>query len=194
VANTPDRVAPLTQLAAATASETGGRILIQTRKNLTMLDIRGGRNPAFFADAKAALGIALPTSPNTSFTGPAGVALWLGPDQWLLVGDTATAWSEEVQIVGGTLTDVSHGRVAVRIAGHTARELLAQGCMLDLHPCVFTPLMCAQTIIAKIPTIIHRPGIEHLFDLYVPRSYARSFWEWLMIAVQEYGYRLLPAA
>jgi sarcosine oxidase subunit gamma len=98
---------------------------------------------------------------------------------------------------GATLCDVSHGRVAVRVSGADVRAALAKGCMLDLHPREFGPGACAQTVVARMNVIVHRRPTgdendgdekdEAIFDLYVARSYARSFWHWLTEAADEYG-------
>jgi len=115
-------------------------------------------------------------------------ALWLGPDQWLLIGD---GFSEALAVAGGFLTDVSHGRAAVRIGGPRARELLAKGCSLDLHARVFRPGHCAQTSIARTSVLLHALGPDDGFDLYCARSYAQSLWHWLTEAAAEFGYRVM---
>jgi heterotetrameric sarcosine oxidase gamma subunit len=52
----------------------------------------------------------------------------------------------------GAVTDVSGGRMAVRLAGADARGLFAKDCPLDLHPRAFKPGTCAQSVLAKVST------------------------------------------
>jgi sarcosine oxidase subunit gamma len=64
---------------------------------------------------------------------------------------------------------------------------LAHGCSLDIHPRVFGPGQCAQTLLARVPVIIHQRGDEPSFDIYVQRSLAEYLWSWLEDAAQPYG-------
>ena len=47
----------------------------------------------------------------------------------------------------------------------------------------------AQTAIHHIGVLIHRREAE-VFDLFVFRGFALSFWEWLTDAALEYGYQV----
>lgn len=190
MSESPDRVSPLAAIAApAVALETA--VVFTVRTALTMIDVRGGKEAPLHASARAALGTDLPIAPNTSAAMAGGVILWLGPDQWLLVGEGSPSWSMPLAS-GVTHTDVSHGRVVVRVTGARALDILSKGCMLDLHPKTFRARMCMQTTIAKIPVIVHRIGRGNEYDLYAPRSYARSLWRWLSRSAEEYGYHVGP--
>ena len=169
-------------------------ITFSARTGLTLIDLRGNpRDAEFPAAARSALGCALPLTPGTSAAGTACTVLWLGPDAWLLVGDDAKKLNESLPIAGGFLTDVSHGRAALRIKGPRARELLAKGCSLDLHPRVFQPEQCAQSSLAHIGVLLHLREDDG-FDLYCARSYAQHMWHGLTEAASEYGYEVvLPA-
>ncbi len=94
-------------------------------------------------------------------------------------------------IPGGTLTDVSHGRIAVLIYGEKSGDMLAKGCAVDLHPRKFPPGTCIQTGIARIGVILHKPQNDCGFVLYAARSYAASLWSWLGAAAKEYGYHVI---
>src|SRR6187402_3823357 len=65
------------------------------------------------AALSSALGLALPTSPKTSARSDGRMALWLGPDEWLVIDDGAV---DLVAVVGtsGVLhsaVDVSHRNI-----------------------------------------------------------------------------------
>ena len=81
------------------------------------------------------------------------------------------------------ITDVTDGRVAFRVAGPSARDVLAKGCPLDLHPRAFPPGRCAQSLLAKASVLIHLvddgPERGPSFDVYVARSFADYLWTWL---------------
>ncbi len=163
-------------------------ITLEERRGLTMIDLRGSpRRTGFLAAAATALGAGLPLAPDTSAGDSRGAILALGPDEWLLVG---ARFHDALPIAGGFLTDVSHGRAAVRISGPRARELLAKGCSLDLHPRVFQTGQCAQTSIARVSVVLHLLHAQGVFDLYCARSYAVSLWHWLTEGAAEFGYRV----
>ncbi len=61
------------------------------------------------------------------------------------------------------------------------RALLARGAPVDFAKDVFTPASFAQTTIHQIPVLVHRTeNVNEEIDVYVLRSYALSFWHWLV--------------
>ena len=163
-------------------------VAFAARVALTLIDLRGDpQDSAFIASARAALGAGLPLTPNTTAAGENCEVLWLGPDEWLLVGAAPTPVDERLPIEHGFLTDVSHGRAGWRISGPRALDLLDKGCSLDLHPRIFPVGSCAQTALAHVAVLLHRRDIA-TFELYCARSYAQHLWHWLTEAAAEFGY------
>jgi len=156
-----------------------------------MLNLRGSADAAFCDAVRSTCGCDLPVSPNSSSACPAGEILKLGPNEWLLVAIPETPWSEKMAIPGATLTDVSHGRVAVQVDGVKSRDMLVKGCAVDLHSRQFPAGSCIQTSIAKIAVILHKQQNDSGFVLYFARSYASSFWHWLTASANEYGYDVI---
>jgi sarcosine oxidase subunit gamma len=121
--------------------------------------------------------------------------LWQGPDAWLVTcpADQTTARIEQLQEaladVHAAITDVSDGQVALRLEGPSARDLLAKGCPLDLHPRACPPGSCAGSHVAKATALIHLVVDQPhaMFDLYVSRSFAHYLWAWIEDAGLEYG-------
>jgi sarcosine oxidase subunit gamma len=161
-----------------------------------IVDLRGEHRSASAA-FELAFGFALPAEPNTAASkGKAGaktrvVALWLGPDEWwVLGGDPAKLAGKLAKALDGqpaTVTEVSESRTCIRVAGPHARDLLAKGCPLDLHPRVFKAGACAQGQLAKASVLIHQVDDEPAYDVYVLRSFAEYLWLWLEDAAREYG-------
>lgn len=132
------------------------------------------------------LGVTLPVEPNTVARAGDRTVLWLGPDEWLVLGGCdesrlrAAAGTEPASIV-----DVSAHRTTIRVSGARSRDLLAHGCSLDLHPGRFPVGRCAQTMLAHAPVIlVPLPGDE--YRLLVRASFARYLAEWLLDAAVEY--------
>ena len=78
--------------------------------------------------------------------------------------------------------DVSANRVCFELVGEDVEDVLAQGCSLDLHPSVFAPGRCAQTLLAKAQVILHRRDDE-TFRILVRPSYAPYVRTWLEDAI-----------
>ena len=110
-----------------------------------------------------------PTEPNTF----AGDAIWLRPDEWLVLGGREEEYRDARAAV-----DVSANRVGFALAGPGAADVLARGCSLDLHPSVFPPGRCAQTLLARAQVILLR-RTEHTFHLLVRPSFAPYLRAWL---------------
>ena len=171
------------------------------------INLRGDPGNKTFMDAVAGvLGARLPTKPNTSAgaenlcDGPR--ALWLAPDEWLVVSDAGAAagladsLAEATAGCGGSITDVSDARTVICLSGRQARDVLTKGCPLDLHPAAFHPGQCAQSLLARATVILYRGSDEPAasgasFDIHVARSFAEYLWTWLEDAAGEYGVRIV---
>ena len=186
------RISALAELAVPAIPAVPGRgIVLWQRHPLAMLNLRGPGDRAFRDGVRRVCGCELPSSPNSSNVCEEGEILTLGPNEWLLVADPDTRWSENMKIACATLTDVSHARVVVHVEGEKAREMLAKGCPVDLHAQRFPGGTCIQTSIAKIGVIIHKLHNENDIAIYAARSYAGSLWHWLTASAAEYGYHVV---
>lgn len=169
-------------------------VRLSERTGLGKIDLRGDPDDrGLRTGVGRVLDLMLPGDPCTSATTGQVSALWLAPDRWLLTcpGDDVPLFMNLLREAFGeghhALTDVSDGRVAFRLAGPSARDVLAKGCPLDLHPRTFRPGACAGSLLGKAEVLIHLADAEPAFDLYVARSFARYLWAWLEDAGLEYG-------
>lgn len=145
--------------------------------------------PAYLA------GIPLPLAPNRVAATGALRVLWLGPDEWLIVaeGEAPELLTRLQHAVDGrraAVNDLSSSRAIIEITGDRARDLLAAGCGLDLHPRVFGPGRCAQTLFAQVPVVLDQIDDAPHYRLLVRRSYARWLVDWMIDAAQ--GLRQTP--
>jgi sarcosine oxidase subunit gamma len=123
------------------------------------------------------LGIVLPHQACASTKGSDLSALWLGPDEWLLLSDSPEDnWgSDLVERLDGvlcSLVDVSHRQIGMMVQGDRAEGILATGCALDLSLDAFPVGMCTRTMFAKAEVVLWRTGSDS-FHLEVWRSFAR---------------------
>ena len=137
--------------------------------------LRGG--PKVRLAAEAALKLAVPATACRAAAGGDFAALWLGPDEWLLIAgehaaeETAAALRAALAGLPHSLVDVSHRQVALEVSGPDAPLLLAAGCPLDLDAAAFPPGMCTRTMLAKAEVILWRTGAD-AFHIEVWRSFA----------------------
>ncbi len=189
-------------------------VLMGERPFRGLVNLRGpAGDQAFDKAVQEALGVALPSEPNTTTSTTTSEddlrVFWLGPDEWWVVtpGDgPAMADKLRAALAGqkAAVTDVSESRTCIHVCGDRARDLLSKGCPLDLHPRVFAAGRCAQSLCAKAMITLHQvaddgddsadadlaSGGGPAYDVYVLNSFAEYLWLWLEDAAREYGLRV----
>lgn len=178
-----DRTAPLAAMEDRIAAAAFPGAALSTVPFLAQVGIR--LDPAGPAAARVAdaLGLPLPEANRVSESGGRR-ALWLGPDEWLVVA----ADGEERALVGiledaigtdGAVVDLSANRTGLELSGPLGRDVLATCCSLDLHSRAFGPGRCAQTLVQKAGVLIEQRDDE-TFLLLVRPSFAAYVAEWLV--------------
>ena len=120
--------------------------------------------------------------------------LWAGPDQYFVQSSTKsetelyTELKKKFETVA-SITDQSHGRVAIRISGSKARAVLAKGTPIDLYTDEFPIGKSALTQLAHVGVHLTRTSKDE-FTLTVFRGFSESFWEWLTSQSAEFGYQV----
>lgn len=151
-------------------------------------------DPAGAGGAAAAeiLGVdALPTAPSTVAAGSDASVIWLGPQEWLVTSERGDGEELEVALRGavsehgGAAVDVSAQRTTVRLRGAHARDVLAKGCSLDLHPTVFGPGGAAQTTLGQAGVVLI-PLSDNDYRIIVRSSFAGYLADWLIDAAEEF--------
>ena len=150
---------------------------------LVQIDVRADPSDGgLMGRLRSVLGVDLPLEANTTAISADGSrhVLWLGPDEWLVLGEPGTGAALEGALRDalaggrGAVVDVSADRTTLSISGPRARELLAFGCALDLDARSFGPGRCAQTMLARANVIIVPvgPAEEPAFRVLVRPSFA----------------------
>ncbi len=142
----------------------------------TRLVLQG--NSAARAAAAAVWGVPLSEMACRAEASANRAALWLGPDEHLLLADeaeSAAAMFERLAAALGdlphSLVDVSHRQLAFEIHGTHAEAILAGGCPLDLSSTRFPLDMCTRTVFGKADIVLWRRG-EARFHIEVWRSFS----------------------
>ncbi|HZP08599.1 sarcosine oxidase subunit gamma [Methyloceanibacter sp.] len=180
--------------ALAGQSRPNAGITIGEIAHRAIINIRGNAGDLVFSTAvKVATGVDLPVEANTVSAADDIRILWLGPNEWWVVADDAKR--EELierlrQSFAGqhtAVTDVSESRTVITIAGPAARDVLARGISLDLHPRAFGPGQCAQTGMAKANIVLHQVGNEPSYEIYILKSFADYLWRWIGLVAEDFG-------
>jgi sarcosine oxidase subunit gamma len=133
-----------------------------------------GREAAIEA-ATAAFGLALPRTVCRAAEAAERAALWLGPDEWLLVAPDgegeAIAAAFRAIAAPHSLVDVSHRNTGLDLSGSEVAAVLNAGCPLDLHLAAFPVGMCTRTLFAKAEVVLWRRAVDR-FRLECWRSFA----------------------
>ncbi len=156
-----------------------------------MIDLRGlSSDKKFMAAAKSVLGFDLPKAPRTSTSWGDLKALWLSPDQWLILSprNKITALLAELNAalvkIHSLAVDVSDMRSIIRLEGDGVRETLMKGSTLDLIGTDYKSGTVRRMRFAEIAALLHIVE-ETVIDIYVFRSYAEYTWAFLMKAARK---------
>jgi sarcosine oxidase subunit gamma len=148
---------------------------LEAQPQLSRFIFRG--NAAARAEAGRAFGVALQETACRAASDGNRAALWLGPDEQLLLAPNgsadATIAAFEAALAGHaySLVDVSHRQVGFDVYGPHAEWLLESQCPLPLNLRDFPVGMCTRTIFGKAEIVLWRPA-EQVFRLEVWRSFS----------------------
>jgi sarcosine oxidase subunit gamma len=187
-----ERRSALAHLAADLREAGGDAVTLAEQPFLAQVDVRLAPEAAAEAAVASVIGVGLPVVPGTTSRGPECSALWLGPDEWLVVGlpgteDRLCARLSDALGGGlGAVVDVSANRTVIEISGARAREVLEKGCSIDLHPRAFAPGRCAQTLLARAQVVLEQTTDEPAYRLFVRPSFAGYLAAWLIDAAMEF--------
>ncbi len=118
-----------------------------------------------------ALGVLLGTVANRAVRARERAALWLGPDEWLVMGDFQLDERVIGLAHGASLVDVSDRFETIELADADAAWRLNGFCALDLAPHTFPVGMCTRTLFGKAEIVLWRTGMT-VFRIEVGRSFA----------------------
>jgi len=190
------RRSPLTHrgLAARAAADVAGAdIVMSEQPHRCQINLRGNAEDRQFTEAlHSVTALRLPGEANSSTSDGALACLWLGPDEWLILGpgggehEIAARLRAALGEVHAAVTDVSEARTTISVAGPRARELLTKGVSIDLHPRAFGPGRCAQTGFAGANIILRQTDDVPSFEILVLNSFADHVWAWLEGGAREY--------
>jgi len=169
-------------------------LVIEERTDFAFASVtaKRGKHFALINAINTAFGVVLPDEPRRVSRGYVTFA-GVGPDQWIASagGADAAGFAAKVRARIGpfaAVSDQSDARLVLRVSGPRARDALAKGVPVDLHPKAFKPGDVACTVVGYINTQMDMLDDVPTYQLAAPRSMAGSFWSWLTASAAEFGY------
>ncbi len=160
------------------------RPLLARQTTVGLLNLRGNAaDTAWVAAVEGAMDAKLALSACTTQEHAGVRTIWAGPDEWLVIvpqGQETALASKLRGALASThhaITDVSSGFFLVDLKGQQARDVLAQGCPMDLHPRAFTFGRAVGTHFYKVGLSLWLTGEPDGLQMLVRRSFIDHFWQ-----------------
>ena len=153
------------------------------------LNLRGKKRE-FFTTVGKNLNMILPTEANTSTTSDKLTAIWLSPDEWMIVSnelvnkDTNKYELYEILFNSisktnlGAVIDVTDQFVQLELKGKNIYEIFSAGCPFNFNEFKKKKGSTTQTVLNHIDVILHHKE-ENVVNIFVRRSFAEHLWSWI---------------
>ena len=113
---------------------------------------------ASVAALSKALGVTLPRKPKASGSKAGRTALWLGPDEWLVIDEVGNDPLADCAAVTSlhSAVGISHRNIAIAVTGPGAAAAINAGCPQDLSLDTFPVGAASRTILGKAEIVLLR--------------------------------------
>ena len=167
-----------------------GDLAIEELAPLGAIALRGRTDDRAAMDAFAAeLGEALP-EPGTAWSRSETVALWMMPDQWLLIlpRHRATDYSQRLRSatagVHAAAVDVSDALCCFALSGDKSEEVLGAGSAVAVSAEGLRADRCLRTSLALVDVTLIPVASPRKILLVTDRPSGPYLWEWLVDTAQ----------
>jgi methylglutamate dehydrogenase subunit D len=172
-------------------SNAGVTLAVRSGPALATVSVRRNQMDALAERVREVFGLQLAHVPKCVIAGPIAF-VWAGPGQWLAMGDdeNGPTFEQRLRATLGNLASVndqSDCHTIFRIGGWRARDALAKGVPLDLHPSVFGAGDAAVTTVAHIGAHFWQVDETPIYEFIISRSFAAAFCDWLLASAAEFG-------
>lgn len=152
--------------------------------NVPKINLRGNSTDKdFIANTSKALGIFLPTKPNTSNSNDMLKIIWLSPNEWLIeiynneyFKQISLNLKKYLNTQNTAITDVTENRTILKLTGKNLYQLLSKFMIMNLDKVLDKKSSLAQTIFVKVSVLIIRNHDDDEIPnilLHINRSYAQ---------------------
>ena len=153
------------------------------------LNLRGKKRE-FFTTVGKHLDMILPTEANTSSSSSKLTAIWLSPDEWMVVSNeliekNTNSYDLEESLYNsisktnlGAVIDVTDQFVMLELKGSKIYELFSSGSPYNFNDFREKKGSTTQTLLNNIDVIIQNKS-ENLVNLFVRRSFSEHLFSWI---------------
>ena len=153
------------------------------------LNLRGKKRE-FFTVVGKHLDMILPTEANTSSSSSKLTAIWLSPDEWMVVSNeliekNTNSYDLEESLYNsisktnlGAVIDVTDQFVMLELKGSKIYELFSSGSPYNFNDFREKKGSTTQTLLNNIDVIIQNKS-ENLVNLFVRRSFSEHLFSWI---------------
>ncbi|NTS31684.1 sarcosine oxidase subunit gamma [Phyllobacterium sp. BT25] len=172
----------------------GVGVTIRERIGLSIIQITAWSDtiPEVLTAIGSATGLVLQNKPGLGRVAGEKSVFGFAPGRYFVVAATPELELRLRSVISAdlaTIIDLTHGRTVIRVSGPDAEWVLSKLFAIDFSEHAF-PIAYGR---ATLHHDIHA-NIQHIddetFDLYVFRTFARSFWKTLGHAAEEVGYKV----
>ena len=149
-----------------------------------------GKKREFLTNVGKNLNMILPTEANTSTTSDKLTAIWLSPDEWMIVSnelvskDTNKYKLQEMlfnsisKTTLGAVVDVTDQFVQLELKGENIYEIFSAGSPFNFNEFKEKKGSTTQTILNHVDVILHHKD-KNIVNLFVRRSFAEHLYSWI---------------
>lgn len=162
----------------------GNSVLIKPEQARTRISLRAANEQ--ISEINDVLGLDLPTQPKTSNSSNERTAMWLGPDEWLIVDNAQSDLADlpvDLSDILCSAVDISHRNTAIILNGSNVTNVLNSGCPQNLSLEAFPVGACSRTILGKSEVVLLRTA-QNTFHLECWRSFSQYVWKFLVTAAK----------
>ena len=149
-----------------------------------------GKKREFFTNIGKNLNMILPTEANTSSTSDKLTAIWLSPDEWMIVSNELAnkdinkydlyevLFNSISKTNLGAVIDVTDQFVQLELKGENIYEIFSAGSPFNFNEFKEKKGSTTQTVLNHIDVILHHKD-ENIVNLFVRRSFAEHLHSWI---------------
>ena len=149
-----------------------------------------GKKREFLTNVGKNLNMILPTEANTSTTSDKLTAIWLSPDEWMIVSNELVSketnkyelqeilFNSISKTTLGAVVDVTDQFVQLELKGENIYEIFSAGSPFNFNQFREKKGSTTQTVLNHVDVILHHKD-KNIVNLFVRRSFAEHLWSWI---------------
>ena len=149
-----------------------------------------GKKREFLTNVGKNLNMILPTEANTSTTSDKLTAIWLSPDEWMIVSNELVSketnkyelqemlFNNISKTTLGAVIDVTDQFVQLELKDENIYEIFSAGSPFNFNEFKEKKGSTTQTVLNHVDVILHHKD-ENIVNLFVRRSFAEHLFSWI---------------